>query len=169
MKNLVPLAFILFCLIQYLFAEPITKQNWISHPKIKEIRLLFKQINEKAYWSEYTKKSKQCELHKGAVIISGEFHTDSNGIIRLYKIDGGTGDSTSQAEYYYSDKGKLRFSFLVRKSFNGHHSETRTYFDKLGNELYSDYRLLKKPEYSKVFSKSQNNPEAHYNGLCIEN
>lgn len=125
-------------------AQEITKENWISHPKIKEIRKIFQTIND----SNLIKiKSKKCEFDGGVRSFTATLYIDSDYRIRKYIFKGGSDDSVINNEYYYSVTGKNRFTFRRLGAINGTRLEQRIYFSEEGQKLYEDYRLLAGPGY----------------------
>jgi hypothetical protein len=166
MKRKIILTTILFATVRITLAEPVTKQNWVAHPKIKEIRSIYNNTVERIHRSIYSKQSQYCGNPDAVVFVSGNLYRDSNGVVRKYELEGGSDDSTAKAEYFYSQAGNIRFSFKVRGAVNGHHSETRTYFEEDGTEIYSDYRLLSEHGYPEAFPKFIKDPANHFNQLC---
>lgn len=159
---------ILYCALALssINAQEITKENWISHPKIKEIRKIFQSINNN---SKLKAKSKACKFGDGIHSLTATIYLDSNNRVRKYRIKGGSDDSRAKISYYYSVTGQNRFTFQALGSVNGTKSELRTYFDEQGIELYEDYRLLEGPGYTGGFpDKYVSNPANHFLTICDE-
>jgi len=55
---------------------------------------------------------------------------------RKLKLEGGTGDSAHDAEYYYRLDGTLFFSYLRSANVRGCRTEVRSYFDHAGERIY---------------------------------
>jgi len=168
MKNIIIILFFVCMATSTTGASDINKDNWMSHPKIKKIRKLYKSIVEKSNNGDFKTQHIECELHNGNVIIEATIFRGKNNVVRKYVLDGGTGDSTAYGEYYYTEKSQLRFTFLRRKAVNGTHLERRIYFDDQNKILYEDYRLLEGPGYFRGFPKQILDPEKDFRELCID-
>ena len=57
------------------------------------------------------------------------YYTDSNGIVRLFFIEGGSEDSGFQGKYYYTQSGRLFFSYITHDTVHGCGIELRNYID----------------------------------------
>lgn len=148
-------------------AEVITDKNWIKHPEIKKIRLLYNKINAAEQANKLKKDTRKCVLHGGSVKIDGELYRDAKGAVRKYVVDGGSGDSRARAEYYY-DNGIARFTYRFRGAYNGTIVKDRIYFNNKGQHLYTN-RKAEGPGYSDSgLSDSVVNPANDYENLCKE-
>ncbi len=164
-KFLLLLSTVITLLFQLANAQEINKRNWVSHPKIKEIREIFQEVNN----SRLVVTTQTCELNDGAVSLVAKLYRDKNNRIRKYRIEGGSEDSFSQIEYYYSITGKHRFTFESSSASNGTSIEKRIYLDEKGQLLYEDYRLLAGPGYAGGFADTYiANPEKHFVTICNE-
>jgi hypothetical protein len=115
---------------------PITLDNFISHPKIVEIRQLVDQIDGMSL--THAHKVEPCE--------PGSFERDKGadaaGAVRkleMTELDGVDQDKTV-ADYYYDANGHIRFAFLVIDASLGETSfirtEVRVYFDTAGQRIF---------------------------------
>ncbi len=133
--------------------------------KIQEIKQICDKIDTTINTGVYKKHSKVCATGDGSREVFGLIYIDKNGIVRKYGLDGGTGDSSGEANYYYSKKGILRFSFIRLGYYNGTDEKTRTFFDKHGHFLFSETRLVG-PGCACGFAFDGENPLEDFNGLC---
>lgn len=145
----------------------INDDNWVNHPKVKKIRKIYNEINNKEKADKLSIKSVDCELYGGAVQMYAAIYSDGS-IIRKYVIDGGSEDSTARAEYYYDTAGVPRFTYRRRGAVNGTIKERRIYFDKSGNHLYTNLKE-KGPGYNNSnLSDSVNDPISDIKHVCKE-
>ncbi|HVE82603.1 MAG TPA: hypothetical protein VND93_07135 [Myxococcales bacterium] len=120
--------------------EPITKKNWLAHPKIAAVRAVVQQ-NEDAIKAKGFKhqERKDCDM-EGAGEESEAVDRDGAGVIRKYVHEVRTEDSGYRAEAHYDEKGRLRFVFARRGAMNESSGEFRIYFDEDGKRLWTDAR-----------------------------
>ncbi len=168
MKKIGVFLFLIGVSLSFASASNINKDNWMTHPEIQKIRKLCKNLWEKSNNGVFKSQHKVCVLHDGSVIMKATIFRGKNNVVRKYVLNGGTGDSTAYGEYYYTNKGQLKFSFLRCKASNGSHSERRVYFNDENNIIYEDYRLLEGPGYFEGLSKQLLEPEKDFQELCIK-
>lgn len=166
-KSLVYFIIILFLIFTLLYGQEINESNWESHPKIKEIRKIYSEIYSNINTGKYNEEEVSCEKFGGSEFISGTIYKDENGVIRKYELSGGSGDTSGAAEYYYSEKGTIRFAFLQFKAHNGTERETRIYYDVNGNHLYTDSKG-EGPGYAGGWDETIENPLDDFKNLCLE-
>ncbi|MBX3229046.1 MAG: hypothetical protein KIT84_01810 [Labilithrix sp.] len=116
----------------------ITMANWISHPKIVEVRRIVEEIDV-ASFATVTK-----ELCEGST--HGELErtklTDAHGVVRELVIGSGSEDSAQTDSYYYDAAGTLRFAFLTHADVHGNQSELRVYNDAAGHRIWEVSRAI---------------------------
>ena len=146
-------------------ANAIDKSNWMTHPKIVEIRNIYQSVEDKINSQQLTKKSSalECERIPG---YQADIHFGTDKIVRKYKISGGSGDSVAEVNYYYDAQGKQRFRFTDVAAVNGTHQQTRDYFDAAGKRLYQDRRLLEGPGWPWSYDELIDNPHDHFTNFC---
>ena len=74
-------------------------------------------------------------------------HTDSAGVVRRLRWQGGSDDSAADTRYYYDAGGRLRFAFAKRGAVNGTQEEERVWYSPSGRVARRDRRLLDGPGY----------------------
>ena len=151
------------------FAQgPITKDNWLSHPSITEIRSIYQQVNALVSSKQLKKDSNKCELHDGNVVMTAELYRNKQDVVRKLVIDGGSGDSSVRAEYYYDKQGTPRFTFRKQGAVNGTWKEFRIYYGVDGQHLFSQ-NLQGGPGYTDSgFADAEPDPELAYGKACKE-
>ena len=102
----------------------------------------------------------------GEVGIVAHLYGDSSGRVRKYAVAGGSGDSYSQAFYYYDRKGTLRFTFIQLGAVNGTNRDDRFYFDSTGSLLYKSSKLLHGPGYPGGADSVVASPRDDFAHLC---
>ncbi len=107
--NFIKIAAVLFILSGNMFAaEPINDKNWRNHPEIVKIRKLCYEIEVLDKAGKIKFESKECGED---FIIPGSLWIDAKGLIRKYRIIGGSGDTYGKTGYYYDGNGILRFIY----------------------------------------------------------
>lgn len=117
-------------------AAPITIDDWISHPKIVEIRNIVDAIDAKDLPSE----SKELCQDSGHGEMERTKLTDDSGKIRELVDSFGSEDSAQIESHYYDTNGVLRFVLITRNDVHGNAEESRAYFDASGAQIWSVYR-----------------------------
>jgi hypothetical protein len=145
---------------------PVTPANWRSHPAIRDVRSISREIDAAIRQGSFSVQTRSAECGGGELSLTAKLYTDSSRRVRKYVIKGGDGDSAGEVRYYYDDHGGLRFTFEVLRAVNGTERETRRYFDSTGSQLYDDVRLLKGPGFAGGFESMVTDPEAHSRALC---
>jgi hypothetical protein len=146
--------------------RPPTAANWRNHPAVRAIRAITQEVEIALRESKLTVQTDSAECNSGAVRLTAHLYTDPAGRVRKYVVEGGSGDSYSQVQYYYDRHGRLRFSFETLGAVNGTKQETRQYFDSTGARLYKDVRLLKGPGYPGGLDEVVTDPAADFRALC---
>lgn len=111
---------------------PITVQNYMSHPKIAEIRKLVQATDAKITAGGVKKDEKvECDGTE-----TTDKFTENGKVLKIYS-EGGI-EGIVRDSYYYDDTGKLRFEFLDSVGELGCVMvQYRRYFDANGKELIS--------------------------------
>jgi len=106
--------------------------------------------------------------HRGeaAVGVVAHLYSDSSGRVRKYAVAGGSGDSYSQAFYYYDRKGTLRFTFIQLGAVNGTNRDDRFYFDSTGSLIHKSSKLLHGPGYPGGADSVVASPRDDFAHLC---
>jgi hypothetical protein len=147
-------------------AEPISEKNWQNHPDVKKIRTIYSDIDAAEKIKKLEKQAKNCISDLGNRALSQELYADRNNIIRKYVVDGSSEDSRGRAEYYYDEKGILRFTYRLHATVNGTATEERIYFNEKGQHLYTD-RKEKGPDVGSTgLPDAIENPRSDYMLTC---
>ena len=118
---------------------PITTQNWRNHPQIQAVRMVYQEVQ--ASLPKLSPQVRETEFCKRTL------YSDSQGVVWLYRVEGGSDDSVQTRSYYYDPQGKLRFLLVQAGAVNGTSLEVRRYWDAAGKKLWEEHRLLKGPGY----------------------
>ncbi len=128
--------------------EPVTEKNWVNHPEIKRIRVLFKEINSEKDAGAFDKKEQSHGYCVPYEDTARTLYLDKNGKGRLYAYEGGSGDSMVRTELYYSESGVRRFAFIKAGAVNGTELQHRVYFSESGEKIWEIQKLIKGPGYT---------------------
>jgi hypothetical protein len=121
--------------------DPITLKNWLTHPKIVEVRKIVHDIDASRLTT--THRDNLCE---GVGDASRELGVDRTGKVRKLVLSAGSDDSAATETYYYDASGKLRFAFQSGGDVHGGAFEMRVYFDASGNAIWSVNRSARTPD-----------------------
>lgn len=113
-------------------SAPITLANWISHPKIVEVRRVVEEIDA----AKFAAESKEMCQDAGHGEVERTKLTDAHLTIRELVVAFGSEDSAMTDSYYYDAAGTLRFAFRTRNDVHGNQNETRVYFDAQGKSIW---------------------------------
>lgn len=137
MRNFLIL-FVGMVLTSMLAAEPVTEKNWKFHPEIVSIRGIYNNT-KLANCSEFPSFD------------SYSFRCDADNRIRAIIVDYSSGGSGASCEYFYDEKGRLRFIFGQAWPDGDGPFESRSYFREDGSLIYGDhgdsYNDFKNPVY----------------------
>ena len=126
----------------------ITSANWRQHPKIKAVRSVVESVNEgktKGAFKNSVRKFEYCEPYEDTL---RGVAVDSKGVVRWYRKEAGSEDSSLDWEHYYDEAGRLRFVFISGGSVNGAKLEHRIYFDESGKRIWEEHKYVKGPGYT---------------------
>jgi hypothetical protein len=116
-----------------LTAAPVTLQNFLTHPKIKEVRAEVAAVNAASLTT--VQKDHSCDDTEAKL---SKLTDGGNTIRKIFDTWGGS-DGDGSTSYYYDAAGRLRFVFDVLESAPASGSltvfETRSYFDASGRLL----------------------------------
>lgn len=128
--------------------QAITKQNWLTHPDIVEVRSLYQTLKAAKDAGKLKKKERKyeyCEPYQDTVRV---LYASSEGKPRIYYYTGGSDDSAVEGEVYYDDDGHRRFAFIKAGAYNGTRLEHRFYFSKAGVKVWEMQKRLAGPGYT---------------------
>jgi hypothetical protein len=121
--------------------SPITIRNWMSHPKIAEIRSLVHTVD-----STQMAVARRDNLCEGIGESSREKRTDGAGTVRKLVLEGGADDSAASQTYYYDAAGHIRFAFEAGGDVHGGAYERRVYFAADGARIWEVDRSARTPD-----------------------
>lgn len=117
--------------------DDVKPSNWINHPKIKEIRSIYNQINKSIPNLNQRFFSVSPGAHPNVDWLEDKF-----GRVRKVSIIIGDEGGHSHSEYYFDEKQILRFAlyeFGSAQDDGTHSSDTiRYYFDETGSLFFCD-------------------------------
>lgn len=118
------------------YSSQINKNNWVSHPRIKEIRSIV-QIVDKEKEMGFLNCKEIVYEDRGAFV---EICRDEAGIIRYEKEMGSEGGVGWERTTYFDKKGVKRFYFNTVTENDGQDDflvdEQRNYFNKKGKIIF---------------------------------
>lgn len=126
----------------------ITKANWQRHPKITQVRAIVQSVKAGIGRKSLTVRKRAFEYCEPYEDTARTIATDAKGRVRFYGNEGGSDDSALKWEYYYDERGRLRFVFITGGAVNGSKLEHRIYFDENGKRLWEDHTYKKGPGYT---------------------
>jgi hypothetical protein len=121
-------------------ATPLTDQNWINHPLITEIRVLFSETEQ----AITAKRLVKIRLEREDAQAWG---LDARHVRKLSFQTGGE-DSAISYDHYYDPAGTLRFVFVRANAINGTLVEYRIYFDERGQRIWDNRKQTAGPGYT---------------------
>jgi hypothetical protein len=141
--------------------------RWVNRRDIKTIRKIYREI-ETSIENGETKKTQAPEhcFREQSALTEAYLVTDNDNVIRKLFVAYGTEDSLGWMAYYYDADGAHRFTFQSVGAVNGTQQERRIYFDKTGDEIHSDNRILAGPGYPTEIKRYVPQPEAYLKSLC---
>jgi hypothetical protein len=127
-------------------APAITSSNWLNHPMVLEVRVLYKDIEDAVSVKALSKTSASREESWG---VTAEYQawSDKSGQIRKFVYASGTEDSAITVSQYHDSQGVLRFAFVTAGAVNGTQMQYRVYFTATGKRFWEDVRQIKGPGY----------------------
>jgi hypothetical protein len=128
--------------------DKITRENWIGHPDIVEVRNLYKNLVELKDSGKLLVKERKfdyCEPYRDTL---RRLYSDEKGNPMIYHYERGSDDSAIRAELYYDSHAALRFGFVKAGAVNGTALEHRIYFSAAGERIWEIQKLLKGPGYT---------------------
>jgi len=140
-----PICLVLLALsFSSLSAQEITEENWLTHPRIKDIRLIFGEIEEGISSGRYQHHAYSYEYDEPYMDTQRDYYLDPNGTIRKCMRFGGSGDSAIGRYYFYDEKGNLVFFFAKAGAVNETTVEHRIYFEG-GKRIWEKKKKLTGP------------------------
>lgn len=121
---------------------PISSDNWLIHPKILEIRAIYREIRsgiESGQYRPSTRSFIYCEPYQDG---ERELSRDSQGSVHYYRRLGGSGDSALNSEFFFDSQGRLRFAYITGGAVNGTEISHRIYFDAGGERIWEMHEIL---------------------------
>lgn len=149
-RTTIPLVVCLCCLAATGLAGPkkITSGNWSTHPRIKEVRAVYRAVQQGLKRRNISCKTRSVAGDRPHQDSARELCTDGHGVARKYVRSGGSDDSATTRAFYYDVGGRLRFLFVTAGAVNGTRVEHRVYFDLRGKRLWEKQKLVKGPGYT---------------------
>jgi hypothetical protein len=127
-------------------AGAITKENWLRHPSIIEVRDAVREIENSLPLTSKAKSADELCGESGVGDTERVKYFDATGRVRKYASSGGSDDSFQTITYYYDAKGTLRFVFDRIGNVYGYLEEHRAYFDGEGKRIWTVFRHTEDPE-----------------------
>jgi len=109
-------------------------------PRVREIIAEYNQVETLSKNGTY-RMIKRGGDYDGEVDIAYLYFENRTRTPRKLKLEGGTGDSAHDAEYYYRQDGTLFFSYLRSANVRGCKTEIRNYFDRSGRRIYRKEKI----------------------------
>jgi len=124
------------------FANSITKENWLKHPDIIEVRKIFKDVNSLIEKKKLLLKKKDFEYCEPYQDTDRLLYLDpKTKNVRKYVFSGGSDDSARTIEAYYSPAGKIRFAYNRGAHATNVDFEYRIYFNKNSEIIWRVFKL----------------------------
>lgn len=121
--------------------QPVTKTNWIRHPRIEAIRALVQRIDAAVAAHRYRPEARSIECDEGRTQHDEAIERDPSGKIRKLQRSFGSDDSAYRISGYYDEAGRLRFVFATRGAAATDSSgEFRLYYAEDGTLLWRNDR-----------------------------
>jgi len=112
---------------------------------IKEIRVEYNTIQKKVADEVYTIKTKTV---KDDIERSKTIYLNSKGVVKKLFVEGGSEDSVHNKAYYYTNEGKLFFTYQRSGDVHNGSSEIRRYYNDKMELIKEIVTPLKKGEHS---------------------
>ncbi len=128
--------------------QEINETNWINHPKIKEIREIYNEVEGKIINRELIERRKAFEYSIPYEPTLKVIYFEKSNTVRKYIEEAGSDDSALKFNYYYDQKQTLRFVFITGGAVNGSSLEHRIYFDSSGKKIWEIQKYLEGPGYT---------------------
>ncbi len=156
--------------IGIVLAASSADNQWMNRRDIKTIRKIYREIETSIENGEVKKTQApgRCFREQSA-LTEVYLVTDNDNVIRKLFVAYGTEDSLGSTAYYYDADGAHRFTFQSVSAVNGTQQERRIYFDKTGEDIHSDNRILAGPGYPTEMQRYVPQPEAYLKSLCSIN
>ena len=113
---------------------------------IKEIRTEYKNIQTSITQKLYKVKNKK--IVDEPLEISKTIYINAQGAVKKLLLKGGSGDSFHTKEYFYSNDGKLFFTYQTSSDVHNGSSEIRRYYNSEMRLIKEIVTPLKKGEHS---------------------
>lgn len=126
---------------------PISAKNWLTHPEIKNIRVVYREVNGLLKGGSLQRGIRRFEYCSPNEDTLRERYTDANGLVRKYVLEGGSDDSAVTLEHTYDGQGRLRFVLVSARAMNGSSYLYRIYFNKQGERIWENRKLFSGPGY----------------------
>lgn len=129
---------------------PITEKNWMAHPRIRECRATFQEVQDLESRGLLTTLERSgdesCENYNGDM--QRTIRRDASGKARKLTLEAGSEDSAVTVDAYYDTQAKLRFIFVKASAVNDTVYEYRIYFDAEGTKLWENEKLVRGAGYT---------------------
>lgn len=120
--------------------EPIKLTNWVSHPKIVQVRKVVQEIDAARAARRFKSARKENLCPDG---IGEDYRVqvkDRSGKVRMLELASGSDDSYGTRTLYFDAKGKLRFVFDASSDVHQNAREQRIYFGDDGAPIWEVVR-----------------------------
>jgi hypothetical protein len=112
---------------------------------VKEIRAEYNIIQKSVKDEYYIIKGKT--FKDGAIERSKTIYLNSKGVVKKLHVDGGSDDSGHSKSYFYTDEGKLFFTFEQSADVHNGVNEVRRYYNDKMKLIKEIVTPLKKGEH----------------------
>ena len=141
-------------------SQEVTSENWERHPRIVEIRKLYNSIQSmltartlKYQKKDYTKLPRSCRGTYPTEYLA--LATDAEGHVRLYiAAQRISHDDLLTTQYFYNDKGRLRFAYITNQSNEFATIAYRVYVDEQGKVFWDVRTEAKKTTFGEFSQDS---------------
>lgn len=135
--------------------DGINASNWISHPKIVEIRALYSEIEDALQGGALEQKTRIFDYTEPYLPTVKTIAFGKDMVARKYSEQAGSDDSATTTSFYYDSQKRLRFVFITGGSVSGAHLEHRIYFNEAQQRIWEIQKYLKGSYYfPEVWPKS---------------
>ena len=75
-------------------------------------------------------------------------HADNRGVIRHYRVEGGSEDSSVRRDFYYDGQGRLGLALIEGRAANDTLMRYRIYYDREGHRIRVSHKQVRGPGYT---------------------
>ncbi|MEW6527093.1 MAG: hypothetical protein AB1444_10540 [Spirochaetota bacterium] len=129
-------------------SQEINHKNWMHHPDIKKIRLIYEEVESKIKNKNLKILKKSFDYIQPYKPTQKIIYYDNNNTVRKYIEEAGSEDSSLTFNYYYDHNKILRFVFITGGAVNGTKLEHRIYFDDNAKKIWEIQKFTHGPGYT---------------------